>query len=118
MSSRVVFDMAAFTNKLNKVSRKAESAVADQIIADCRALVPKQENTLRDSARVEHENDGTQVTYNTPYAAFQYYGCWPDGSHKISKHTTAGTMTRWIEHAKASNNDKWLRVAKNAMREL
>lgn len=118
MSGRVVFDMAAFKKKLSKASRKAENAVADQIIADCRQYVPKQENTLRDSARVEHDGGGTQVTYNTPYAAYQYYGCWPDGSHVIKKHTTSGTTTKWIEHAKANNNDKWLRVAQNAAREL
>lgn len=118
MSSRVVFDMASFMGKMHRASQKAENALADQIIADSRALVPKQENTLRDSARIEHENNGTQVTYNTPYAAYQYYGCWPDGSHVVKNHTTAGTMTRWIEHAKAANNEKWLRVAQNAMKEL
>lgn len=118
MSSRVVFDTAQFMSKVHKASQKAENAVADQIIADCRAYVPKQENSLRDSARIEHENSGTQVTYNTPYAAYQYYGCWPDGSHVIRNHTTAGTVTKWIEHAKANNRDKWLRVAQNAFREL
>jgi hypothetical protein len=118
MSSRVVFDTAGFMSKVKQASRKAENALADQIIADCRQYVPKQENTLRDSARIEHEDNGTQVTYNTPYAAYQYYGCWPDGSHQIRNHTTSGTMTKWIEHAKASNNAKWLRVAQNAMRSL
>lgn len=118
MSSRVVFDVSQVVNRIKKASRIAENAVADQIISDCRQYVPKQENTLRDSARVEHENDGTQVTYNTPYAAYQYYGCWPDGSHQIRKHTTSGTVTKWIEHAKASNNDKWLKVAQRAMREF
>lgn len=118
MSSRVVFDVGQVANKIKRLSRKAESAVADQIIADCRQFVPKQENTLRDSARVEHEGGGTQVTYNTPYAAYQYYGCWPDGSHVIRNHTTSGTVTRWIEHAKGLNGEKWLRVAQNAMKEL
>lgn len=118
MSSRVEFDMSAFKRKVAAASQRAENALADQIIADCRQYVPKQENTLRDSARVEHENGGTQVTYNTPYAAFQYYGCWPDGSHVVKNHTTAGTTTKWIEHAKAHNNDKWKRVAENAMRNL
>lgn len=116
--SRVEFDYGAFMGKLKKASRAAENAIADQIIADCRAYVPKQENTLRDSARVEHENNGTQVVYETPYAAYQYYGCWPDGSHVIKNHTTAGTTTRWIEHAKASNADKWQRVGQNAVREF
>ena len=119
MSSRVVFDMAQFKSKVKTSSRKAENALADQIIADSRQYCPDDgEHILRDSARVEHENDGTQVTYNTPYAAYQYYGCWPDGSHVIRNHTTAGTVTRWIEHAKANNADKWRRVAQNAMREL
>lgn len=116
--SRVVFDMSSFKSKVKRSTEKAENALADQIIADCRQYVPKQENILRDSARIEHENGGTQVTYNTPYAAYQYYGCWPDGSHVIRKHSTAGTVTKWIEHAKAQNNEKWLRVAQNAMREL
>lgn len=119
MSSRVIFDMSNFKNKVKKMSRRAENAVADQIIADSRQYVPSDgENTLRDSARIEHENDGTQVTYNTPYAAYQYYGCWPDGSHVIKNHTTLGTMTRWLEHSKAVNNEKWRRVAQNAAREL
>ena len=116
--SRVEFDYSAFMNKVRKASREAENAIADQIISDCRQYVPKQENTLRDSARVEHENNGTQVVYETPYAAYQYYGCWPDGSHVIKNHTTTGTVTRWIEHAKAHNADKWLRVGQNAVRKL
>lgn len=118
MSSRVVFDFSGFMGKVHKASQRAENALADQIISDCRQYVPKDQNTLRDSARIEHENGGTQVTYNTPYAAYQYYGCWPDGSHVIKNHTTSGTVTKWIEHAKAMNNSKWLRVAQNAMREL
>ena len=116
--SRVEFDYSAFIGKVKKASRAAENALADQIISDSRQYVPKQENTLRDSARVEHENNGTQVVYETPYAAYQYYGCWPDGSHVIKNHTTTGTVTRWIEHAKAHNADKWLRVAQNAVRKL
>jgi hypothetical protein len=119
MSSRVVFDMGVFKKKMREASQRAENAIADQVIADSRQYCPTDgENTLRDSARVEHEDGSTQVTYNTPYAAYQYYGCWPDGSHVVKHHTTAGTTTKWIEHAKASNNEKWLRVAKNAMREL
>lgn len=118
MSSRVVFDISSFTKKVHTASQRAENALADQIISDSRQYVPKDQNTLRDSARIEHDNGGTQVTYNTPYAAYQYYGCWPDGSHVIKNHSTAGTVTKWIEHAKAMNKDKWLRVAQNAIREL
>lgn len=118
MSSKVVFDTAAFSAKTKKRKLIAERAIAEQIIADSRQYCPTDgENTLRDSARIE-QGDTTQVTYNTPYAAYQYYGCYPDGSHQIANHTTAGTTTQWIEHAKAANADKWLRVGQNAFREL
>lgn len=118
MSSRVVFDFSSFMGKVHKASQRAENALADQIIADSNQYVPLDQSALRSSARIEHENGGTQVTYNTPYAAYQYYGCWPDGSHKVKNYTTSGTCTKWIEHAKGQNNSKWLRVAQNAMREL
>ena len=118
MSSKVIFDTAKFAAKTKQRKLVAEKAVADQIIADSRQYCPDDgEHILRDSARVE-QGESTQVTYNTPYAAYQYYGCYPDGSHQISNHTTAGTTTQWIEHAKAANNDKWQRVAQNAFKEL
>lgn len=119
MSSKVIFDVAKVAGKIHKGSRLAEKAIADQIIADCRQFVPDDgEHILRDSARVETNGTGTQVTYNTPYAAYQYYGCFPDGSRQIKHHTTAGTVTQWLEHGKTLFNQKWLRVGQNAFKEL
>lgn len=127
MSSKVIFDTAKVAQKIKRSAKLAEKAVADQIIADSREYVPDDgEHSLRDSARVEEiggetkvmYGGETKVTHNTPYAAYQYYGCYPDGTHAIKNHTTAGTRTLWLEHAKTINNEKWLRVAKNAMKEL
>jgi hypothetical protein len=119
MSSKVIFDAVKVAQSIKKCAKLAERAVADQIIADSRQYVPDDgEHALRDSARIEEIGGGTQVTYNTPYAAYQYYGCYPDGSHTVKNHTTAGTRTLWLEHSKTINNEKWLKVAKNAMKEL
>ena len=126
MSSKVIFDAVKVAQSIKKCAKLAEKAVADQIIADSRQYVPDDgEHSLRNSARVEEIGGGTQVTYggtqvthNTPYAAYQYYGCYPDGSHAVKNHTTAGTRTLWLEHSKTINNEKWLKVAKNAMKEL
>ena len=69
MSSKVIFDTAKFTAKTKQRKLVAEKAVAEQIIADSRQYCPDDgEHILRDSARVE-QNETTQVTYNTPYAA-------------------------------------------------
>ena len=119
MSSKVIFDVVKVAQNIKKGAKLAERAVADQIIADSRQYVPDDgEHALRDSARVEEIGGGTKVTYNTPYAAYQYYGCYPDGTHQVKNHTTAGTVTQWCEHSKTVNHEKWLRVAQNAMKEL
>lgn len=119
MSSKVIFDTAKVAQRIKRSAKLAEQALAYQIIADSRQYVPDDgEHSLLKSARVEDIGGGTQVTYNTPYAAYQYYGCYPDGSHTVKNHTTAGTRTLWLEHSKTINNEKWLRVAKNAMKEL
>ena len=119
MSSKVIFDAAKVAQKIRRSARLAESALADKIIADSRQYVPDDgEHILRNSADREVIGGKTKVTYNTPYAAYQYYGCYPDGSHAVKNHTTAGTMTLWLEHSKTVNNEAWLRVAQNAMKEL
>jgi hypothetical protein len=35
------------------------------------------------------------ITYEMPYARYQYYGMWEDGSHKVNNYTTPGTGTYW-----------------------
>lgn len=119
MSSKVIFDVAKVAQRIKRSAKLAEQALADQIIADSREYVPDDgEHSLRDSARIEEIGGETKVTYNTPYAAYQYYGCYPDGTHQVHNHTTAGTVTQWLEHSKTVNHEKWLRVAQNAMKEL
>ena len=35
------------------------------------------------------------VTYESPYASYQYYGQRKDGSHKVKNYTTPGTGPYW-----------------------
>ena len=37
----------------------------------------------------------TTITYEMPYARYQYYGIRDDGSHKVENYTTAGTGPYW-----------------------
>ena len=41
--------------------------------------------------------DGTYITYEMPYAKYQYYGEREDGSHKVTHYTTPGTGSYWDE---------------------
>lgn len=103
--------------RLREGAQRAGKMLAEQIMADERPFVPKQEGTLRDSARIEQGEDATELVYDTPYAAYQYYGCWPDGSHAVRNHTTPGTYTQWHERAKRQYKKAWADVYSNAFKE-
>jgi hypothetical protein len=48
------------------------------------------------------------------YAAYQYYGCWPDGTHVVQNHDTsknARATTMWAEAAKNEYGQSWEKVA-------
>ena len=53
--------------------------------------VPMREGNLRINVDVQD----TSITYESPYAEYQYYGRRKDGSRQVKKYTTPGTGTRW-----------------------
>lgn len=53
--------------------------------------VPMDEGNLRTNADIQTNS----ITYESPYARYQYYGVREDGSHKVQHYTTAGTGTYW-----------------------
>lgn len=110
----VTLNRAHLSARFGRGAENAGRVLAQQIIDDCRPFTPHAEGALEDSARPEKVGDGWAATWNTPYAAYQYYGCWPDGSHVIRQHTTmpnARAATQWAEAAKAQHGKTWERVA-------
>lgn len=53
--------------------------------------VPKNEGNLRTIVDIESNS----ITYEMPYAHYQYIGMREDGTHVVSKYTTPGTGTYW-----------------------
>ena len=53
--------------------------------------VPKDEGNLR--TIVDIKNDS--ITYESPYARYQYYGMRDDGTHVVKNYTTPGTGPYW-----------------------
>ncbi len=53
--------------------------------------VPKDEGNLR----LNVDEEPTYITYESPYARYQYYGVREDGTHKVNHYTTPGTGPYW-----------------------
>lgn len=126
----VKLDRAHLAARMAAGKAHAGPILAEQVLHDCNQYsVPDDgEHTLKDSARVEKVGEDYAVTWNTVYAAYQFYGCRPDGSHKIwdgppiydingkliRGHTqgyTQNPSTQWTEAAKDRYVRDWAIVA-------
>lgn len=115
MAGRVTvkLDRAHLAARMRAGKDHAGPILAQQILDDCRPFTPHDQGTLEDSGRVEQIGDDYAATWNTVYAAYQYYGCWPDGSHVIRNHNTsinAQATTQWAEAARAKYGKDWATV--------
>lgn len=117
-SVTVELDRAHLEARLKAGKEAAGPAICEQILADCNqyAVPDDGEHTLKDSGRVEQIEDEYAVTWNTVYAAYQFYGCWPDGSHVVHNHTqgySQNPSTQWTEVTRARYGKDWNVVAQN-----
>lgn len=109
----VKLDRAHLTARMKAGKAACGPALAEQILSDSRPFTPHDQGTLEDSGRVEQIGEDYAATWNTVHAPFQWYGCWPDGSHVVKKHDTSinqQASTQWAEKAKEQNHDKWEQV--------
>ena len=112
----VQLDRAHLSARFQRGKDHAGPLIAEQILQDCNQYsVPDDgEHTLKDSGRVEKVDEDYAATWNTVYAPFQFYGCWPDGSHQIQNHTqgyTENPSIQWTEAGRARYGDDWEIVA-------
>lgn len=117
MATKVIvkLDRAHLSARMKKAKAHVGPILAQQILDDCRPFTPHDQGTLEDSGRPEQIGDDWAATWNTVYAAYQYYGCWPDGSHVIRNHDTsinAQATIQWAEAAKAQYGNDWETVAR------
>lgn len=53
--------------------------------------IPLDKGNLRTIVNIEDSS----ITYESPYAKYQYYGVRQDGTHQVKNYTTPGTGTYW-----------------------
>lgn len=110
---KVKLDRAHLSAKMKAGKAAAGPILCQQILDDCRPFTPHDQGTLEDSGRVQKYGDDYAVSWDTVYAAYQYYGYWPDGSHVIKEHDrsiNAQATTLWVEAARAKYNADWQEI--------
>lgn len=117
----VTMNRAHLSARLKNGRDIAGAALAEQILADCNnTFIPWAEGTLKDSGRVEKLGEDHAATWNTVYAAYQYYGCWPDGSHVITQHNTdhhPEASILWCERGRDRYGNDWETLAQKKFTE-
>lgn len=63
--------------------------------------VPKRNGDLRTVVDLRTNS----ITYQSPYAEYQYYGERADGSHQVQNYTTPGTGPYWDERMISADMD-------------
>ena len=63
--------------------------------------VPKDVGTLRTTVDIQTNS----ITYEMPYARYQYYGVREDGTHKVEHYTTPGTGPYWDKKMWSAEQD-------------
>ncbi len=71
--------------------------------------VPKDEGNLR--TIVDIQNDS--ITYEMPYAEYQYYGMRRDGTHVVRNYTTLGTGPYWDKRMVSAEMQDVVREVQN-----
>ena len=119
-SVSVTLDRAHLQARMERGKDLAGAAVAEAVLNDSRPYTPHDQGTLEDSGRVEKVDDDYAVTWNTVYAAYQWYGCYPDGSHVIRNHDrsiNAKATTQWAIEARKQYGESWQKIADKKMKE-
>lgn len=119
--------------RMGQASKKAEYAMATQILANTDPFVPaSQSKSLANRAYVDPKDNS--VVYPGPYAHYLYVGklmvdpatgspwasygttkVYTDKTLNISKAVNPRATDHWFEASKAINKEKWVRVAGRAI---
>lgn len=138
MSVKITFDLNAAAAKIRTASGKAMKEIKEQVLEDCNRYCPKDQGTLRDSARshshvMEYFGEAElRLIWATPYANFLYYGLVEVDrktkspyanfgelklpTEKPLHYTTPGTGKLWCEKARAECGEDWRLSYQNALK--
>lgn len=104
-------------NSLDKIKKRlkidnngpAQAFLVETCYKHMDKYVPKDEGNLRTIVDINSHS----ITYESPYAAYQYYGMRNDKTHKVKHYTTAGTGPKWDKRMLSAEKRDVIREVKN-----
>lgn len=117
------------SGRIERNIAEAQKKLNIQVVADCEEYIPMQQGALglRGSVRYPEGIYGGEISWNTPYAHYQYEGelyLAENGSSWARKYEkkyptgqplnyhTPGTGDHWFDKAKATHKEEWVKLVK------
>lgn len=109
--------MGVYINSLETIKKKlkindngpAQALLTETCYKAMDEFVPRDNGDLRTIVDIRTNS----ITYESPYASYQYYGRRKDGSHKVRNYTTPGTGPYWDKRMKSAKLDKVIKVVQD-----
>ena len=101
--------MPVYIDSLEKIKKKlkiddngqAQAFLTETCYKHMDKYVPMDLGNLRTIVDIRTNS----ITYESPYASYQYYGKRKDGSHKVKHYTTPGTGHHWDRRMISAEKD-------------
>ena len=112
--------MSVYIDSLEKIKRKlkidengsAQAHLTETCYKAMDKYVPIDNGDLRTIVTLTTNS----ITYESPYASYQYYGIRQDGSHKVKNYTKSGTGPYWDKRMISADIDKVVKQVQDYIR--
>lgn len=105
--------MGVYINSLDQIKRRlginqdgpVQAFMTETCFKAMDKYVPRRDGNLKNRVYLTNHS----ITYQSPYARYQYYGVREDGTHKVTHYTTPGTGPYWDERMISAEMDSVIR---------
>lgn len=112
--------MSVQMNKVGTIKAKlgleANGKIQKFFTEDCYRHMDKYVPMDKGNLRTIVDLQQNSITYEVPYASYQYYGERKDGTHKVKHYTTPGTGTYWDRRMVSAEMDDIIKEVYAEMR--
>lgn len=109
--------MSVYINSLEQIKRRlginqdgpVQAFMTETCFKAMEKYVPRRDGNLKNRVWLTSHS----ITYQSPYATYQYYGVRKDGSHKVKHYTTPGTGPYWDKRMMSAEMNDVIRQVQN-----